>query len=97
MSRKLRNGRLVDSTPAEIAEKEAREAAWANGAFDRELARMTEERDKRLRETDHLFLTDSPIASLEMQTYRATLRTLFDGVATIEALRAITFPDKPAE
>ena len=50
--KKMVNGIIVDMTADEIAERQAEELAWANGAFDRAMADLRAKRDKDLTDSD---------------------------------------------
>ena len=61
--KKYVNDQLVDMTAAEIAERQAEEQAWADGAAERNLAALRKERNIRLAETDWcclLYTSPSP-------------------------------------
>jgi hypothetical protein len=62
-------------TSEEEAAKDAEEKVWADGANDRAMTALREERNRRLAETDHHALSDTTLAD-NMKTYRQTLRDL---------------------
>ena len=66
---KLVNGERIPLTAEEEAARDAEEAAWAAGAFDRAIADLRATRNRLLSETDYLALSDNTL-SAEMNTYR---------------------------
>ena len=49
---KVVNGVRMNLTPEEEAARDAEEALWAAGAFDRAIGRLREDRTRRLASTD---------------------------------------------
>jgi len=94
MPHKLVNGVQVELTAAEIAARQAEEAAWNTGAFDRAMADLRSKRDRLLAATDYLALSDNTL-SAEMSTYRQALRDITSGLTTVEQVNAVTWPTKP--
>jgi len=88
------NGNRVQFTAEEEAARDAEEQAWADGAFDREIARVREKRNRLLAETDYLALSDNTLTS-DMNTYRQNLRDITNGVDTVDKCNAISWPTKP--
>jgi hypothetical protein len=91
---KLVNGVSVQLTAEEEAARDAEEAAFAAGAFDRAIAGVRSKRDALIAATDYLALSDNTL-SAEMTTYRQALRDITNGVTTVEQANAITWPTKP--
>jgi hypothetical protein len=91
---KLVNGVVVNLTAEEEAARDAEEATWAAGAFDRAIAGVRSKRDALITATDYLALSDNTL-SAEMTTYRQALRDITNGVTTVEQVDAITWPTKP--
>ena len=91
---KLVNGVQVQFTAEEEAARDAEEAAWAAGAFDRAIADVRRKRDALIKATDYLALSDNTL-SAEMTTYRQALRDITNGVTTVEQCNSITWPTKP--
>ena len=91
---KLVNGERIALTAEEEAARDAEEAAWAAGAFDRAIADVRSTRNRLLAETDYLALSDNTL-SADMSTYRQALRNITDGVSTTDDIDAITWPTKP--
>ena len=96
MPHKLVDGRIVELTPQEIAQRQAEETAWANGAFDRAISGLRQRRDALLKSCDWVMISDSPIEDkTAWQTYRQELRDITDGLTTVAQVEAVVFPNKP--
>ena len=96
MPHKLVNGIQVELTAEEIAAREAEEAAWAAGAFDRAMADLRSKRDRLLTSCDWVMISDSPIADkTAWETYRQSLRDITNGLTTVDEVNAVVFPTKP--
>ena len=95
---KLVDGVQIELTAQEIAQRQAEATAWANGAFDRAIARLRQKRNSILASSDWTVLSDSPL-SAELKTawleYRQDLRDITEGVNTVAKVNAVIFPDKP--
>tara|TARA_R100001163_G_C5007710_1_gene154664 strand:- start:132 stop:422 length:291 start_codon:yes stop_codon:yes gene_type:complete len=91
----LINGNIVPFTAEEEAQWDANEAAHADGAFDRAIANLRQDRNRKLAETDFYALSDVTM-SAEMTTYRQELRDLPSGLTTVEDVNAVVFPTKPS-
>ena len=91
---KLVNGIRVEFTAQEEIARDAEEAAWKAGAFDRAIARLRDERTRLLSATDFYSLSDVTMSE-DMTTYRQALRDLPSGLSTVEEVEAVTFPTKP--
>ena len=95
---KLVDGVEIELTAQEIAQRQAEETAWANGAFDRAIAGLRSKRNSILASSDWTVLSDSPL-SAELKTawleYRQDLRDITEGVNTVAKVNAVVFPDKP--
>lgn len=94
MAHKLVNGVQVELTAEEVTARQAEEAAWAAGAFDRAIAEVRSKRDRLIAQTDYLALSDNTL-SAEMTTYRQALRDITNGVTTVDQCNSITWPTKP--
>lgn len=90
----LINGVQVPFTAAEETARDAEEATWTAGAFDRAIAGVRSKRDALIKATDYLALSDNTL-SAEMTTYRQNLRDITNGVTTVEQVNNITWPTKP--
>ena len=88
------NGNRVQFTAEEEAARDAEEAAWAAGAFDRAIAEVRTKRDRLIAQTDYLALSDNTLTDA-MTTYRQALRDITNGVTTVEQCNNITWPTKP--
>jgi len=91
---KLVNGTQVQFTAEEEAARDAEEAAWTAGAFDRAIADVRAKRDRLIAQTDYLALSDNTLTDA-MTTYRQALRDITNGVDTVEKCNNITWPTKP--
>ena len=67
---------------------------WLDGAFDRAMANLREERKMLLTNTDYLALSDNTM-SANMSTYRQALRDITSGLDTVAKVNAKQFPTKP--
>ena len=88
------NGNRVQLTEAEETARDAEEAAWKAGAFDRKIAELREKRTRLLTATDFYALSDVNMTQ-DMTDYRQALRDLPSGLSTVEEVKAVTFPTKP--
>ena len=91
---KLVDGIQIPLSAEEIAQRQAEEIAWNNGAFDRSLASLRAKRNSLLASTDYLALSDNTLSS-EMSAYRQSLRDITEGLSTVEQVNSIVFPVKP--
>jgi hypothetical protein len=91
---KIVNGQRVELTDAEVEQREAEEAAWNAGAFDRAIANLRSDRNRRLAQTDWYALQDVTMSDA-MQDYRQDLRDITNGLTTVEEVEAVTWPTKP--
>ena len=93
---KIINGERIKLTDKENAERDAEEKAWTDGAFNRAIEYLRQDRNRLLAESDWTVLPDSPIADkTAWQTYRTELRDLTNGLTTVEQVEAVTWPTKP--
>ncbi len=95
---KLVDGIQIPLSAEEIAQRQAEETAWANGAFDRAIAGLRSKRNALIASSDWTVLSDSPL-SAELKTawleYRQDLRDITEGLDTVAKVNAVVFPDKP--
>jgi hypothetical protein len=56
---KIVNNQKIELTSEEIAQRQAEETAWNNGAFDRAMETLRAKRNKLLADTDYLALSDN--------------------------------------
>jgi hypothetical protein len=98
MEHKLIDGVQVPLTAQEIAQRQAEETAWNNGAFDRAIAGLRQRRNSLLASCDWTVLTDSQLTTTEKtawKAYRQELRDITENVTTVAQVNAVVFPDKP--
>lgn len=96
MPHKLVNGIKVELSAEEIAQRQAEEQAWLEGAFDRAMADLRSKRDRLLSSCDWVMMSDSPIADkTSWETYRQSLRDITENLTTVEQVQAVEFPTKP--
>ena len=88
------NGNRVQFTAEEETARDSEEAICEAGAFDRAIARLREDRNRKLSATDFYALSDVTMSE-EMTTYRQNLRDLPDGLTTVEEVNNVTWPTKP--
>ena len=91
---KMVDGVRIDFTPEEEAARDAEEAAWAAGAFDRAIAGLRDDRTRRLSSTDWYALQDVTMSDA-MTAYRQDLRDLPAGLSTKAEVDAVSWPVKP--
>ena len=91
---KLVNGERIKLTAKENAERDAEEKAWADGAFDRPIASLRQDRNRLLAESDFYALSDVTMSD-EMKQYRQDLRDITVGLDTEKKVKAKKFPTKP--
>ena len=91
---KMVDGVRIDFTPEEETARDAEEATWAAGAFDRAIAGLREDRTRKLSSTDWYALQDVTMSDA-MTTYRQDLRDLPAGLSTVAEVEAVSWPVKP--
>jgi len=91
---KMVDGVRIEFTPEEEAARDAEEAAWAAGAFDRDIAGLRERRNNLIAATDWYALQDVTMSDA-MTAYRQDLRDLPAGLTTVEEVQAVSWPVKP--
>ena len=91
---KVVNGVRMNLTPEEETARDAEEAAWAAGAFDRAIAGLRSDRTQRLASTDWYALQDVTMSDA-MTAYRQDLRDLPAGLTTEAEVEAVSWPVKP--
>jgi len=89
------NNELIELTGSELAELEAKEQAWEDGALDRELEALRFKRNRLLSETDWWGASDNTMTAEQTQ-YRQDLRDITNGLTTVEEVEAVEFPEKPS-
>ena len=99
MPHKLINGQKVELTAQEIAQRQAEEQAWLDGAFDRAIADLRQRRNGLLLSSDWTQLPDTTLTTSEKtawMNYRTELRNITNGLTTVEEVNSVAFPTKPA-
>ena len=91
---KIVNGVRIDFTPEEEVARDAEEAAWEAGQFDRDIARLRDDRNRDLAATDWYALQDVTMSDA-MTAYRQDLRDLPAGLSTEAEVEAVSWPVKP--
>jgi len=91
---KMVNGVRIQFTPEEETARDAEEAAWAAGAFDRAIGRLRSDRTRKLASTDWYALQDVTMSDA-MTAYRQDLRDLPAGLSTKEEVDAVSWPVQP--
>ena len=91
---KMVGNNRIELTSDELAELNARETTWSNGALDRALNKLREKRNKLLVETDWMANSDVTMSD-DWKTYRQALRDLPSGLDTVAKVEAKEFPTKP--
>ena len=91
---KLVNGERIKLTAKENAERDVEEKAWADGAFDRAIANLRQERNNLLKATDFYALSDVTMSD-DIKDYRQKLRDITKGLTTEKKVKAKKFPTKP--
>jgi hypothetical protein len=91
---KMVDGVRIDFTPEEEAARDAEEATWAAGAFDRAVAGLRNDRNSNLASTDWYALQDVTMSDA-MAAYRQDLRDLPAGLTTVEEVKAVSWPVRP--
>ena len=91
---KLVNGERIQFTAEEEAQRDQQEADWEAGKFDRAMANLRQDRNRKLAETDFYALSDVTMSE-EMTIYRQNLRDITEGLTTVEEVEAVEFPTKP--
>jgi hypothetical protein len=99
MAHKLVNGIKVELTAEEIAQRQAEEQAWLEGAFDRAMADLRQRRNGLLSSSDWTQLPDTTLTTAEKtawMNYRTELRNITNGLTTVDEVNSVAFPTKPA-
>ena len=95
---KIVNGQRVELTAEEISQREAEEAAWNAGAFDRAMADLRSRRNQLLAASDWTQVADVALTTEDdtaWRDYRQALRDLPAGLRTADDVRAVEFPTAP--
>ena len=91
---KVVDGVRMNFTAEEETARDAEEAAYAAGAFDRAIAKLREDRTRKLSDTDFYALQDVTMSDA-MTAYRQDLRDLPAGLPTEAEVKAVSWPVQP--
>ena len=91
---KVVNGVRMNLTPEEETARDAEEAAWEAGAFDRAIAGLRQDRNRNLASSDWYALQDVTMSDA-MTAYRQDLRDLPAGLTPVEEGKSVSWPVKP--
>ena len=91
---KLVNGVRIQFTAEEETARDAEEAAWEAGAFDRAIETLRSNRTRKLASTDWYALQDVTMSDA-MTTYRQDLRDITAGLTTVAEVEAVSWPVQP--
>jgi hypothetical protein len=91
---KVVNGVRMNLTPEEETARDAEEALWEAGAFDRAISGLRETRTRKLVSTDWYALQDVTLTDA-METYRQALRDLPAGLSTVADVESANWPVQP--
>jgi len=92
---KMVNGVRVDFTPEEEAARDAEEAAWAAGAFDRAMVELRSRRNQLLASSDWTQVADVALTvedDIKWRDYRKALRNLPAGLRTADDVTNVNWP-----
>tara|TARA_R100001082_G_scaffold25483_1_gene12562 strand:- start:1942 stop:2232 length:291 start_codon:yes stop_codon:yes gene_type:complete len=92
--KKMVDGKEVELTDDEQAQRLAEEKSWADDAPKRAFEGLRTERDGKLAETDFYALSDVTLSD-EMKKYRQDLRDLPSKYDDSTVVKTITWPSKP--
>ncbi|MCP4951240.1 MAG: hypothetical protein GY922_05270 [Proteobacteria bacterium] len=95
---KIVNGQRVELTAEEIAQKEADEAAWQAGAFDRSMTELRSRRNQLLAASDWTQVADVALTvedDIAWRDYRVGLRNLPAGLRTADDVASVDWPTAP--
>lgn len=88
---KIEDGKRIQFTAEEEAQRDIEEQEWKDGAFDRAIANLRFKRNNLLSKTDWTANSDLSMSD-EMKTYRQQLRDATNGLDTVEKVQAYEFP-----
>ena len=91
---KIVNGVRIEFTPEEEVARDAEEAVWAAGQFDRDVSELRNDRNRKLSSTDWYALQDVTMSDA-MTVYRQALRDLPAGLTTADEVKAVSWPVRP--
>ena len=88
------NGELIQLSTEEENAIIAKEKAWNDGALDRALNTLREQRNNLLLETDWWGASDNTMTDAQKK-YRQDLRDITAGLDTVDKVNAVVWPTKP--
>ena len=86
---KLVDGVQIPLTQEEIAQIQAEETAWNNGAFDRAMSDLRQRRDAMLKSCDWVMMSDSPIADKSNCIYCRCSISVTSNICIISSISAL--------
>ena len=92
---KIVDGVRIEYTPEEEVARDAEEAQWEAGAFDRSIANLRSDRNSRIAKTDWYGLSDVTM-SPAMSQYRQELRDVPANLTTVDHVKAVVWPTEPS-
>jgi hypothetical protein len=96
MRTKVVNGQVIELTAEENAARDAEEQEWADGAFERDIFQLRQDRNQKLAATDYRALSDQSL-SQEWADYRQALRDITQDLVTVEDIDSVVWPSEPSE
>ena len=88
------NGNIVPFTAEENAQRDADEKAWNDGAADRSMSALREERNRLLSETDWWDMSDTATMTAAQKKYRQDLRDITKTYSSMND-NGFAWPTKP--
>ena len=89
------DGVQIPFTAEEEAARDAEEAQWEAGKFDRAMANLRSDRNRKLAITDWYGMSDVSM-SAAMTQYRQELRDITANLTTVEHVNAVVWPTEPS-
>ncbi len=92
---KIVNGQRVELTAEEISQREAEEAAWNAGAFDRAMVELRSRHNQLLASSDWTQVADVALTvedDIKWRDYRKALRDLPAGLRTADDVTNVDWP-----
>ncbi len=89
------DGVRIPFTAEEEAARDAEEAQWEAGAFDRAMSNLRADRNRKLAKTDWHGLSDVSM-SAAMRQYRQELRDFPSNKTTVEQINSAVWPTEPS-
>ena len=94
MRTKIINGVRIELTTEENQARDLEEQTWAEGAFDRSMMQVRQQRDRLLAATDYRALSDQNL-NQEWTDYRQALRDITQDLATVEDVAEVVWHTEP--